>query len=219
MGQHSDRVRHSLMDAAEELFATHGIDAVSNRRIAEHAGNANHSAVSYHFGGHDELVHALLLRQSERMRARRAELVGELGDDPGLADLLASLIVPFTDYLASAPVPSWRARFLQQLRTVPSAAATVAESITADPLIDDLVQQIRGILATIPEPVLRGRSWMIGRMTIDASAQYEAHIQDGATPNWTEFAYFLIDSYAGMLAAPVTHPGDFLGQSKLSDLL
>ena len=207
------------MDAAEELFATHGIDAVSNRRIAEHAGNANHSAVTYHFGGRDELVHALLVRQSERMQARRAELVGELGPAPDLADLLACLIVPFTDYLASAPVPSWRARFLQQLRTVPSAAATVAESITVDPLIDDVVQRIRGILAAVPEPILAGRSWMLGRMTIDAAAQYEAHIQDGTAPNWTGFAYFLIDSSAGLLGAPVTHPGDFLGQSKLSDLL
>lgn len=49
MGSYGDRVRQALLDSAEELFAAHGIDAVSNRRIAEHAGNSNHSAVNYHF--------------------------------------------------------------------------------------------------------------------------------------------------------------------------
>lgn len=58
MGSYGDRVRQALLDSAEELFAAHGIDAVSNRRIAEHAGNSNHSAVNYHFGSRDELIRA-----------------------------------------------------------------------------------------------------------------------------------------------------------------
>ncbi|QKT14023.1 helix-turn-helix transcriptional regulator [Rhodococcus sp. W8901] len=220
MGQHGDRVRNALLDAAEELYATDGIDAVSNRRIAEHSGNANHSAVSYHFGGRDELVRALLDRHTEYARARRAELVAELGDDAPITGLLACLILPFTDLLAARPAPSWRARFLQQLRTVPSVAASVAESVTADPLTDHLIHRIRAHFSAVPEPIFNGRSWMLGRTVIDACAEYESRVQVEPTPaDWTGLGYFLIDACAGMLGAPVTHPGDFLGESKVTYLL
>ncbi|MGF7121101.1 helix-turn-helix domain-containing protein [Rhodococcus sp. TAF43] len=220
LGQHGDRVRNALLDAAEELYATDGIDAVSNRRIAEHSGNANHSAVSYHFGGRDELVRALLDRHTEYARARRAELVAELGDDAPITGLLACLILPFTDLLAARPAPSWRARFLQQLRTVPSVAASVAESVTADPLTDHLIHRIRAHFSAVPEPIFNGRSWMLGRTVIDACAEYESRVQVEPTPaDWTGLGYFLIDACAGMLGAPVTHPGDFLGESKVTYLL
>ncbi|MEK8228766.1 helix-turn-helix domain-containing protein [Oerskovia sp. M15] len=75
MGQHSDRARETLLTSAEELFARYGIDAVSNRRITEHAGTANHSAIAYHFGGRDELLRALLDRHLEEMNRRRTALV------------------------------------------------------------------------------------------------------------------------------------------------
>ncbi|PTR30249.1 TetR family transcriptional regulator [Rhodococcus sp. OK519] len=220
MGQHSDRVRNALLDAAEELFATDGIDAVSNRRIAEHAGNSNHSAVSYHFGGRDELVRALLDRHTSFARARRAELVAELREDAPITDLLACMILPFTDLLAARPAPSWRARFLQQLRTVPSVAASVAESVRADPLTDQLILRTRQHFSTVPDGVFAGRARILGHVTLDACAEYESRVQAGSvTADWTGLGYFLIDSAAGMLGAPVTHAGDFLGESAATYLL
>ncbi|MGV9744538.1 TetR/AcrR family transcriptional regulator [Rhodococcus zopfii] len=212
MGTYGDHARRALLDSAEELFATFGVDAVSNRRIAEHAGNANHSAVSYHFGSRDELVRATLLRYTEDAGARRGELVGMLGPDPGLRDLLSCLVIPFTDQLASMPVPSWRARFLQQMRTVPSMVATVAAGTIADPLVDDLIQRVRAHVSELPDSVYTGRSWLLGRLVVDACAAYEERLErEDVEPNWTGFANFLIDACAGMLDAPVTGAGDFLG--------
>ncbi|MBH0123357.1 TetR/AcrR family transcriptional regulator [Rhodococcus sp. NPDC003382] len=212
MGSYGDQARRALLDSAEELFATFGVDAVSNRRIAEHAGNANHSAVSYHFGSRDELVRATLLRYSEDAAARRRELVALLGPDPGLRDLLGCLIIPFTDQLASMPVPSWRARFLQQLRTVPSMVETVAANTIADPIVEDLVQRVRAYVSELPDSVYTGRSWLLGRLVIDACADYEERLErEDVEPDWTGFANFLIDACAGMLEAPVTSAGDFLG--------
>ncbi|MCK0089734.1 helix-turn-helix transcriptional regulator [Rhodococcus sp. HNM0563] len=212
MGSYGDRVRQTLLDSAEELFAEHGIDAVSNRRIAEHAGNSNHSAVNYHFGGRDELIRAMLHRFSEDTHARRRELVSMLAPESGLRDLLSCLIVPFTDQLASMPVPGWRARFLRQMRSVPSVTETVAGAITADPVVDDLIQRVRALLTEIPPSVLTGRSWILGRIVTDLCADYEARLESEKTPpNWTGFANFLIDACAGLLEAPVTSEGDFLG--------
>lgn len=42
--------RASLISAALELFGNHGYDAVSTRRIADHAA-ANIGSIAYHFGG------------------------------------------------------------------------------------------------------------------------------------------------------------------------
>ncbi|UWX98508.1 TetR/AcrR family transcriptional regulator [Arthrobacter zhaoxinii] len=214
MGQHGEKARETLLDAAEELFARYGIDAVSNRRIAEHAGTANHSAVAYHFGGRDELMEALITRHLEDTHRRRAALTEQLDDDgAALHDLLACLILPWVDHLASLPVPSWRARFLHQMRAVPSMKALLNRTAVASPVTEDLIRRTAAAVGDIPTSVLHGRSWILGSMTIGVCSEYESRIHDGAeTPNWTGVGYFLIDSCAGMLSAPVTHPGDFITQ-------
>jgi len=217
VGSYGDQVRQALLDSAEELFATFGVDAVSNRRIAEHAGNANHSAVNYHFGSRDELVRATLTRYADDTRHRRGQLAALLGPDAGLRDLLSCLIIPFTDQLAALPVPSWRARFLQQMKTVPSMVETLARSSVEDPYLDDLIRRTRAHVSDIPDSVLTGRSWLIGRVVLDACADYETRVEQGSVePDWAGFTYFLIDACAGMLAAPVTSEGDFLSSRPLS---
>ena len=214
MGQHGAKARETLLDAAEELFARYGIDAVSNRRIAEQAGTANHSAVAYHFGSRDELLRALITRHQEDTHRRRAARISQLDDGADLRDLLACLILPWIDHLASLPVPSWRARFLHQMRTVPSMQSVLQQSAVANPDTEDLIQRTLALVGDLSPGVLHGRSWILGNMTVGVCAEYEARLQDGVEKgNWTGVGYFLIDSCAGMLSAPVTHPGDFLTQS------
>ncbi|MCC3270409.1 TetR/AcrR family transcriptional regulator [Arthrobacter gengyunqii] len=213
MGQHGDKAREALLDAAEELFAQYGIDAVSNRRIAEHAGTANHSAVAYHFGGREELIRALVTRHTADTSRRRAELAAALNPNPALPELLACLILPWVEHLGSLPVPSWRARFVYQLRAVPSMHEVLAGSVIANPLTEDLIRRLEAATGKLAPTTRYGRSWILGNMVLGVSAEYEARIQDGAEKaNWTGVGYFLIDSSAGMLSAPVTHPGDFLTQ-------
>ena len=210
MGQHSDRARETLLNSAEELFARYGIDAVSNRRITEHAGTANHSAIAYHFGGRDELLRALLDRHLEEMNRRRTALVATLSDDAGVRDLLACLLLPWIEHLASLPVPSWRARFVFQVRTVPSVAEALAGLTTANPVVEDLISRLQSALSDLPPRVVRGRFEILGPMTLGVCAEHEARVHEGAPSAWTGVGYFLIDACAGMLSAPVTHPDDYL---------
>lgn len=211
MGRHSDKAREALLDAAEELFARHGVDAVSNRRITEHAGTANHSAIAYHFGDRDELVRALLSRHLEEMNRRRGQMMAVLAPDAGLRDILACMILPWIDYLATRSVPSWHARFLFQVRTIPSMAEVLATSAGRSPEVEALIQRMQAELSHLPPQVVSGRSTVLGPMVLGICAGYEERIQNGEEePNWTAVGYFFIDSCTGMLSAPVTSPQDYL---------
>ncbi|MFI1461087.1 TetR/AcrR family transcriptional regulator [Nocardia carnea] len=211
MGRRGDLARQALLDSAEELFATHGIDSVSSRRIAEHAGQSNHSAVTYHFGGRDELLRELVDRYREPVRRIRADLIARLPADPGLTEYLQCLILPVTSHIGSLPTPTWRARLQRQLAITPSTAAMLTESARADELTDRVIAQIHEYLSAVPPTVRTGRERIVGRMIIDICAEYETRISEGTrTAEWTALGYFLTDACAGLLSAPVSHP-DFAG--------
>ncbi len=63
------------MLAAERLFAEHGIEGVSLRQIGSAAGNANNSAVRYHFGSKDALIRAILGYRLPGLHQRRIQLI------------------------------------------------------------------------------------------------------------------------------------------------
>lgn len=222
MGQHSEKTRHTLLDAAEELFAREGIDAVSNRRIAEHAGTANHSAVAYHFGTRDELIHELARRYLEPMEIRRQELTAGLGANFGLREVIACRILPFVEQLDALPTPSWRAQFLDQARSVPSVAAAIAETVieTNGASTTELTQRLRGSAGHVSENVLRARSAIVGQVTLSACANYERNLGDSAQRgSWIDVGYFLIDVAVGILSAPVTQEGERFSPPLTPELL
>jgi len=63
-----------LLDAAETLFADHGIAETSLRDITTHAA-ANLAAVNYHFGGKDGLLAAVFDRRLSPVNQARLELL------------------------------------------------------------------------------------------------------------------------------------------------
>lgn len=220
MSQQGQKAREILMDAAEELFAVHGIDAVSNRRIAERAGTANHSAIAYHFGNREELIRALINRHLGQLEGRKAELISGLGEAATLSDVIACRVLPWVEQLESMPHPSWRARFLYQIRTIPSVASIFVSSFEINDDFDILLDHVRGNLEGIPQEILRARASVLGHMALGICAEYESQIHEGSdTGSWLSVGYFLIDAGAGMLSAPVTHPGNFLAPLPTPNLI
>jgi len=63
-----------LLDAAETLFADHGIAETSLRDITAHA-EANLAAVNYHFGGKDGLLAAVFDRRLRPVNQERLDLL------------------------------------------------------------------------------------------------------------------------------------------------
>jgi len=206
MGDQGVRAREALLDAAEELFARNGIDAVSNRRIVDRAGAANHSAVAYHFGGREGLLRALVLRHQDELSRRRRELLAELSESPNIHELVTCRLRPLFELLDSLPTPRWRAQFLSQVAAAPSAVAVAKEAIGEADLPDSL-RFINGEVNGIPEKVLRGRAYLLGTMVIGVCADQEAKMNEEANQgSWEQVGRFLIDASAGMLGAPVTDP-------------
>ena len=87
--QSSDRRRHArpiLVDAAEMLFAEHGIGAVSLREINRAAGAKNAVAVQYHFGDRAGILRAIAAKHFPAVDARRHAMLDEY-EAKGEADI------------------------------------------------------------------------------------------------------------------------------------
>lgn len=88
--------RTQLLDAAERLFAAHGVASVSVRDIIRAAGT-NLGAINYHFGALENLIVAVFERRIEPVdRARLAALNAceQRSQPPTVEDILAAFIHP-----------------------------------------------------------------------------------------------------------------------------
>jgi AcrR family transcriptional regulator len=72
-----ESTRDRLIDAAEVLFAEHGIGAVSLREINRAAGAKNAVAVQYHFGDRAGILRAINAKHFPAIDARRHAMLDE----------------------------------------------------------------------------------------------------------------------------------------------
>ncbi|MFI1716073.1 TetR family transcriptional regulator [Streptomyces sp. PanSC19] len=82
--------REKLIRAAEEVFAAQGVDGAQLRDVVARAGQANPSAVQYHFGSRAGLLDAVMAGRQARTEQVLAPLLDDAGDD--LRQLVAALV-------------------------------------------------------------------------------------------------------------------------------
>ncbi|MFF9853265.1 TetR/AcrR family transcriptional regulator [Streptomyces litmocidini] len=82
--------REKLIRAAEELFAAQGVDGAQLRDVVARAGQANPSAVQYHFGSRAGLLDAVMAGRQSRTEQVLAPLLDSAGED--LRELVAALV-------------------------------------------------------------------------------------------------------------------------------
>ena len=90
--------KEQILDAAESLFAEHGLEAVPLRRIIAEAG-VNSAAIHYHFGSKEELVKAVFARRFDPLNRERLALLSEAearaGEGPlPIEDILYAVVAP-----------------------------------------------------------------------------------------------------------------------------
>ncbi|MEU1228837.1 helix-turn-helix domain-containing protein [Streptomyces sp. NPDC005828] len=214
MDSQSVSTKLSLIATAERLFAEHGINAVSLRKIAVDAGQRNDNAVAYHFGSKQGLVDAILEHRQAPIDARRLALIGALdregrGDDPyAIAEAFAR---PLVELLGGAPSGSWYLRFcVQAAYTVHSDVATLTlNDLEARPgthglavLRERAYRVLRGFL---PEPLVAQRWWHFTGFVAHALADLEGRRNAGGSRELGSTELFvagLLDSAAALLTAP-----------------
>ncbi len=196
--------RPALLDTAERLFAQEGIAVVSDRRIAEEAGNTNHSAVRYYFGGRDGLLRALLERHLAGLESLREARFA--ASDSLLGDLEA-LVRPPMEVCAALPQPTWRSRFLDQARHDPTAVDLLRASGDQAPVAARVFASIMARLGDLEPEVVTARMSMTTYLVSSACAEIERRVEaSGELTEWSRGADVLCDALAGLLQAPVSPP-------------
>lgn len=127
-----DETKVALIEAAEYLFALHGLGGVSLRQIGAAAGSANTNAVGYHFGAKEALVEAIYHHRLPALDAQRRELL-EAADQNGTGreckTLLNVMWRPLFEQKSKRNQHSY-ARFLSTI----SRDGLSATRLTLDPL-------------------------------------------------------------------------------------
>ncbi|ANY05298.1 TetR/AcrR family transcriptional regulator [Pseudonocardia sp. HH130630-07] len=202
--------RERILDAAERLFAEHGVHAVSNRTIAETAGQGNNTAVGYHFGGKPDLVRALIRRNASAMDARREAMVASLGPDPQVREWVDALVRPVADHLADAGVPTWYARFGAQVMTDPGLRGIMVAESLASTALTTVLDGLNRCLPALPPEVRLERGDVCRQLLVHHFAERERALADGLpTPrsSWADAATGLVDVIVGVWTAPVSPAG------------
>jgi TetR/AcrR family transcriptional regulator, regulator of cefoperazone and chloramphenicol sensitivity len=89
--------RERLLRAGEHLFARKGVAGALTREIVALAGQANDSAVHYHFGSRRGLLGAIVDRHVLRMEEQRKPALDALvTGDPDVGAVLAAVVEPMT---------------------------------------------------------------------------------------------------------------------------
>jgi AcrR family transcriptional regulator len=205
--QRSAGTRELILDAAERLFAERGVTAVSNRQVVEAAGQANTSAVGYHFGTKSDLVLAVLHRHLAGMEARRAAMVARLTPASGLRACMACFVLPFTEHLAAQRSPTWYARFALQVMADPFWRLIVLDDVTSAPALRQAVAELGRRLPALPPEVRLERAEMIRHLIMCVCADRERALQEGTgspRADWQDTATGLLDAVTGLCVAPVT---------------
>jgi AcrR family transcriptional regulator len=201
------QARTLILDAAEWLFAEHGITSVSNRQIGAAAGQGNTSAVGYHFGSKGELIRALIRRFDGEAEVLRAAMVSQIADSAELREWVRCLVFPYTETLAARRPPTWYARLNAQIMADP-----VLRNIQLEEAVSPSLRQvIRGLEVSTPElpsRVLRERELMAGHILIQTCADFERGLADAAPASgrtWRKVGSGLVDALVGLWSAPVSH--------------
>ncbi|MCW5890413.1 MAG: TetR/AcrR family transcriptional regulator [bacterium] len=205
--------RDRLLDAAERLFATQGIQATSLRMINDAAGAKNVSASHYHFGSKDGVIEALVTRRMGELAEERLEGIAAVeehaGDGhPDLRAAVEAMVLPFLRTLLP-PRAGHFAIFLARAGGDP----TVHIEQLAPPVFWRAVERfmiiVRRACPALPERVVAVRTRFLFQQVLVAVVELE---RIGRHPRGVDARAIetvgrdLVDYVLGGLAAPTSDP-------------
>lgn len=212
-----------IIDAAERLFAFHGIEGVSLRTVRQAAGHRNNYAIQYHFQDKTGLLNAILNERYIFLERRMAEIMNQVSgssERPSIRSMMEAVFLPL-DELVDEEGRHIHARFLLQFMT----QFTPWDGIThpADRQLDagsmnTLWRHLTAALDYVPEALLRARLFNLTRMFVGALIEWENSTLRGVRtlPHETLVADLLDIASAAIAAKP--DPGVFEAAAALPEL-
>ena len=165
--------REKLLDCAEELFASHGLEGVSLRTINANAG-LSPAALHYHFGSKAALLEALLERRMPTLMERRRKLLDELSaspNRPSTREVLRAVIRPLVDLLAESDEEGLRyLRLIHRLQ----ADRDLDPQFVIDRWpggVDRLVPLLREANPSLPVPLIQFRLSLVIEVMLRSLSQ------------------------------------------------
>ena len=197
--------KEALLDAAEQLFARHGIHGARVREINELAGQRNPSALHYHFGSRTGLVEAIMLRHQseiEKVVQKRLDELERKGN-PKARDVIAAIVEPTIERLRTPSGRSWA-------RIIPEVLGNIGQNLRRGipepftPQTQRVFALLQDGMSHLPQAVQRER-------LVDYSVVFAALIADrahqldggGRSPlNEAQFTRHLLDVLVAVVSAP-----------------
>jgi AcrR family transcriptional regulator len=202
--------KDALLDAAAVLFDDEGIDAVSLSRINATSGHKNRSAVTYHFGGKEAVVRALLQRSAQLPDAVRGALLDKLvREDPAPPPraVLEVLIAPLSQQLGT-PEGRRHLRLLGQVVGHPQYLAATQRLFDFTPNLIRCAELISPSLEHFPLWLQRERAAIVSGLITRAYADQARLVGMDEPPrevlSLDDFTTNLLDLLEAMLLTPTS---------------
>tara|TARA_R110001599_G_scaffold218528_1_gene416850 strand:- start:5 stop:706 length:702 start_codon:yes stop_codon:yes gene_type:complete len=209
-----------ILDVAERLFASNGIDKVSLREIVRASGQNNLSAAHYHFGSREGLIGALLVRRIRAINVIRHQRMDEL-EATGRGGSVYAIASTSVGVLGEVvKVMPWGPDYV---RVVAQALFSHNRDVWRhlDPATMSGHTRVRDMLRRampgVPPRVFKDRIWMLNNHATYSIARWiQAHGPVTAA-NSRRFAALIrntSDFLAAGMGAPVGSPGPDDGASR-----
>jgi len=202
--------RARIVSAAERLFAERGIDATTLAQINKAANQRNRSAVQYHFGKKEGVIHAILDKHTPGIELRRHAMLDEIetGGPPTLRDFAEALVLPVAEKLNDPDGGRAFLRLNAQLIGHPSFSLLTLHTQRINRGTDRLNRLIAANAPDWPKALWVPRWLLLIGLLFHGMADYahllEAGGAESEAPPRGLFVNNLIDSVIAILEAPVS---------------
>ena len=159
-----------ILNAAEELFALHGFDGVTLRRIAT-AAEVDVALLNYHFGVKKKLFEAVFLRRAEILNEARLNALLEAkagsGGQPSLQQIVSAFLRPIQHFQLTGD-QGWR-NYLALVAWVNSSSVWGEEMMhkSFDPFVSRFIEALKKNMPDAdPQRVYWAYQFLSGALTL-----------------------------------------------------
>lgn len=201
MARSAESTRSALISAAEQLFATEGIDRVSLREISRASGARNAVALQYHFEDREGILRAVLHKHYDGIDAHRHRLLDQYEATSGrdLRRLGEALVLPAAAKLSDPDGGPQYLRISAELLNRPRAGAQPAGP-------EDAADSVNRWRALVEPHLEQDATRLHRRFTVIRFSAIELGRRAATAPHTDDrlFVSQLVDLVVALLRAPVS---------------